>query len=227
VLSFDGSFKKKYSFFKRRGTLEYGRVKRHLAIVGNVAAPQDIFDWWEWVLFVPDAPPGNHPGRGGNIFQQQNRRFFCQVCTIDTGTDLSRAYNNTPANSGQQIMIPVLTSEASLAENPNFTDAQLLSKARSDLSDPELLFLSVDNQYILTPRNALQYYVESNAGRVVVVGNNVLRIPPGPTRMRCVGYFVLLDPFQVGSGIHTITYGGSAGPAANRIQTLVSYEVTA
>lgn len=172
-------------------------------------------------------PPGNHPGRGGNIHQQQNKPFFCQICTIETGTDLSRAYGVVPADKAKQIMIPVLTSEASTAENPGFSDNQLLSKARDDLINPQVLFLNVDNNYILTSQNATTYYVESDADNVVIVGNNVLGIPPGRTRMRCVGYFVLLDAFPEGSGPHNITYGGSAGPAANRIQTLVRYQVTA
>jgi hypothetical protein len=192
--------------------------------VGN---PQDIFEWWSWVLSIPDAPPGNHPARGGPIRQNQNKPFFCQVCTINTGTDLSRAYNVAAVDKGKQIMIPVLTSEASTAENPGFNDNQLLSKAKNDLADPQVLFLNVDDDYILTPQNAEKYYVESDADSVVVVGNNVLGIKAGPTRMRCVGYFVLLEAFPEGSGVHNITYGGSAGPAGNRIQTLVRYQVTA
>jgi hypothetical protein len=57
-------------------------------------------------------------------------------------------------------MIPVLTSEASVAENPKFDDDQLLNKASYDLQNPELLFLNVDGTYVLTPYNADQYYVE-------------------------------------------------------------------
>lgn len=200
------------------------RNELHLSVVGN---PQDIFEWWSWVLSIPNVPAGNHPARGGNIFQQQTKPFFCQVCTIETGTDLARAYNNTAANRAMQIMIPVLTSEASVAENPGFNDDQLLMRAEHDLLNPQVLFLNVDDEYILTPENAATYYVQSQADRVVVVGNNVLGISAGPTRMRCVGYFVLLDAFPEGSGVHSITYGGSAGPSGNRIQTLVRYQVTA
>ncbi|MGB7665180.1 MAG: hypothetical protein WBL67_20790 [Nitrososphaeraceae archaeon] len=157
----------------------------------------------------------------------QNKSFFCQICTIETGTDLARAYDVKPADKAKQIMIPVLTSEASRAENPGFDDNQLLFKAEHDLINPQVLFLNVDNEYILTPQNADKYYVESNAGDMVVVNNNILEIPPGPTRMRCIGYFVLLDAFPDGSGVHSITYGGSAGPAGNRIHCLVRYQVTA
>jgi hypothetical protein len=172
-------------------------------------------------------PAGSHPGRGGNIHQQQNKRFFCHICTIESGTDLARAYNVQPGQQAKQIMIPVLTSEASVAENPGFTDDQLLLRARSDLLNPQILFLNVDSVYVLNPQNAATYYVESDADDVNVVRNNVLNIQPGQTRMRCVGYFVLLDSFPRGSGIHNITYGGSAGPAGNLIQTLVHYQVNA
>lgn len=179
------------------------------------------------MLSIPNVPAGNHPARGGNIFQQQTRPFFCQICTIETGTDLARAYNNTAANRAKQIMIPVLTSEASVAENPGFNDDQLLFRAEHDLLNPQILFLNVDNEYILTPQNAAEYYVQSDADNVNPVGNNILGLPLGRTRMRCVGYFVLLDAFPVGSGVHSISYGGSAGPIGNRIQTLVRYQVTA
>lgn len=197
-----------------------------MGIAGIQATPGMAFEWWSWVLSIPDAPPGNHPARGGNIHQNQNKPFFCQICTIDSGTALARAYDVHPQNAAQQILIPVLTAEASTAENPGFTDDQLLYRATHDLISADILFLNIDDQYILTPENASQYYVESAANNIVVVGNNVLGISPGPTKMRCVGYFVLIDPFPAGSGTHSITFGGSAGPSGNRIQTLVHYEVT-
>jgi hypothetical protein len=132
------------------------RNELHLSVVGD---PRSIFEWWSWVLSIPDVPRGNHPGRGGNIFQQQTRPFFCQICTIETGTALARAYNNTAANRAKQIMIPVLTSEATVTENPDFTDDQLLHRAEHDLINPQVLFLNVDNEYILKPRLLVQIYI--------------------------------------------------------------------
>ena len=111
-----------------------------------------------------------------------------------------------------------------MAENPNFDDEQLLSKASYDLQNPELLFLNVDGTYILTPQNAHEYYVESTADYVTPVKNNILGLPDKKTRIRCLGYFVLLDP--LGAGRHDLTFGGSAGPPNDKINTLVSYEVT-
>lgn len=185
-------------------------------------SPQDIFEWWEWALAIPDVPSSPHPGKGGDIHKNQTKRFFCHVCTFGTGSDPKRKYK--VRDETKQLMIPVLTSEASLAENPRFDDNQLLNKASYDLQNPELLFLNVDGSYVLTPHNADQYYVESPADDVTPVKDNILGLPATKTRMRCLGYFVLLD--SLGEGRHDLTFGGSAGPPNNKINTLVSYEVT-
>jgi len=194
-----------------------------MSIVGTKPSPTEIFQWWEWALSIPDRPPSSHPGKGGDIFQNQPNNFFCHVCTFGTGTDLDRRYTVRPQDLQKQIMVPVLTSEASTAENRGFNDQQLLNKAKDDLQNPQVLFLNVDNGFILTPQNAQQYYVESDAGPVTPVKDNILRLPNTETRMRCIGYFVLLNKLEPGR--HDITFGGSAGPLGNRIETLIRYEV--
>lgn len=144
------------------------------------------------------------------------------MCTFNTGTDLDRKYK--AKDEKKPLMIPVLTSEASQAENPGFNDQQLLNKASNDLQNPQMLFLDVDGTHVLTAQNAQQFYVESAADSVTPVQGNILGLPASPTRMRCLGYFVLLDPLT--KGVHDLTFGGSAGPSNNRINTKVSYKVT-
>lgn len=193
-----------------------------MSVVPSKPTPQQIFQWWNWALSIPDRPSSPHPGKGGNIDQNQPVDFFCHVCTFGTGRDLNRKYN-VGNNAKKPILVPVLTSEASKAENPGLDDAQLLNKAKNDLQNPRILFLAVDDAYVLTPQNAQQFYVESDAGDVTPVAENVLGLPNERTRMRCIGYFVLLSNF--GPGKHDITFGGSAGPANDRIETLIRYEV--
>ena len=194
-----------------------------MSIDASTPRPEQIFRWWEWALSISDRPSSRHPGKGGDIDQNQPDSFFCHVCTFGTGTDLNRRYTVKPKDDNKKIMIPVLTSEASTAENPGFSDEQLLEKARNDLRDPQVLFLNVDNAYILTPENAREYYVESDAGDVTPVVDNILGLPNTTTRMRCIGYFVLIGPLL--SGLHDVTFGGSAGPRGDRIETLIRYEV--
>jgi hypothetical protein len=121
-------------------------------------------------------------------------------------------------------MVPVLTSEASTAENPGFNDQQLLNRARDDLQNPQALIVNIDGTDILTPQNAQQYYVESDAGPVTPVADNFLGLANQQTRMRCIGYFVLLSGLS--SGSHDLKFGGSAGPPNDRIETLVRYDIT-
>ena len=195
-----------------------------MSVVGTQANPKDITGWWEWALSIPDQPSTPHVARGGNIFQNQNKPFFCLVCTFGTGRDLARQYTVRSQDLQKRIIVPVLTSEASTAENPGYDDQQLLTKAREDLKDPQVLFLNIDGTYILTPQNAAQYYVESNASPLTPVRDNILRLTASNIRMACIGYFVFLDPLT--SGHHDITFGGSAGPTNDRIDTLVHYDIT-
>ena len=81
----------------------------------------------------------------------------------------------------------------------------------------------MNNQDILTQQNSHQYYVESAAGPVTPVADNILRLPSNEMSMRCVGFFVLLNNF--GRGRHIIKFGGNGGPPGNRIETLIQYEV--
>jgi hypothetical protein len=192
-----------------------------MSIVPSRPSPADIFEWWDWALSIPDIPSSHHPGKGGSIHKKQTKRFLCHACTFNTGADPKRNYT---VKRGKPLMIPVLTAEASQAENRGFDDQQLLNKARDDLQNPESLILNVDGTYVLTQQNAQQFYVESPAGDVTPTKNNILRLPAAQTRMRCIGYFVLLDP--LGRGTHDITFGGSAGPSSDRINTLVSYRAT-
>ena len=193
-----------------------------MSVVASPAGPEAIFNWWKWALEIPDRPGSAHPGKGGDIDQNQPDNFFCHVCTFGTGTDLNRKYTVKPKDFEKPILVPVLTAEASTAENPGFNDSQLLNKARDDLQNPQNLLLNVDSQVILTQQNAQNFYVESQAGPVTPVADNVLGLPNTETRMRCVGFFVLLSNF--GKGRHNIRFGGSAGLPGNRIETLIQYE---
>jgi hypothetical protein len=190
----------------------------------SVPSPKDIFKWWEWALSIQDLASAPHPGNGGDADQNQPASFFCYVCTFGTGSDLKRIHKVKEKDIQKRIMIPVLTSEASKAENPSFDDEQLLNKAREDLLNPEGLFLNVDGVPILTPKNANHFYVESAAGSVTPAMNNILGLPNIETRMRCIGYFVLLNAFE--SGLHEVSFGGSAGPVGDRYETNIRYQVS-
>jgi hypothetical protein len=193
-----------------------------MSTVAHRPKPKEIFEWWKWALSISDTPGSPHPGKGGNIDTKQPVGFFCYACTFGSGTDPKRSYH--VKDPKKKLMIPVLTTEATLLENPGFNDQQLLNKASYDLQNPQDLFLNVDGEYILTLQNALKYYVESAADSVTLAPNNILGLPAKQTRMRCVGYFALLDPLS--RGVHEITFGGSAGPPNDKINTLVNYEIT-
>ena len=77
-----------------------------MSVVGSPVSPEQIFNWWKWALSIPDRPGSTHPGKGGDIDQNQPDSFFCHVCTFGTGTDLTRRYTVKPKDFEKPILVP-------------------------------------------------------------------------------------------------------------------------
>jgi len=152
--------------------------------------------WWQAVLAIP-IEAGSHPLIDGGAFGGNNRTVFLSAPVAPAGT---QATLRVTIPSGTHLVVPMITVECSVAEDPPFhgdDEAELRACANGLLDLVSAPYAEIDGRPVSDPG---AYRVESPLFRWgPLPAGNPLGLPPG-TQSDAVGagYQLLLPPFSVG-----------------------------
>lgn len=168
--------------------------------------------WWQWVVSIPAATNPLLDSTGAHCAVGQHGRVWFLA-----GSGGGAVTRQCTIPVGKGILIPVINAECSRAEGNGSTFAQLSACVTPliDGVDLRTLQASVDGAPVrnLTAfrfESALFTFVVPGGGTDVLTvldGNPSPPIIPGPSPSVSDGYWIMLEPLEVGS--HTIQFHGS------------------
>jgi hypothetical protein len=183
---------------------------------------------WIRLLSQPrqDNPAVDMTGRNCPIGQQSEGLWFLQ--STDGGS-ANRACTIPPK---RDILCNILSCELSDAElaGEDLTNAQLEEKTRPAIDnnvDRNTLHFILDGKPLIKGKAWEDYKVPTTSTDVVLPGNNLFQVQPGPTRFAAYGFYVKLTGLTPGP--HTLYFGGtvrSKGGGPPIFDTAVNYNLT-
>ncbi|MFL6486982.1 MAG: hypothetical protein ACJ71D_09780 [Nitrososphaera sp.] len=156
--------------------------------------------WWTWLLSIPldESPAADSTGQLCAKNQAGPVWFLA-------GTFQGLAERTCEIPQGKAILVPVFNVECSFAEFPNLkTDSELSECSKESLDKVTFVQASVDGVEIPNMQNNR---TESPAFNVNLEANNIFGAPMGPTRAASDGFWVFLQPLQLGK--HEIKFKGA------------------
>jgi hypothetical protein len=157
--------------------------------------------WWRWVFSIPiDKNPLVDKVGGDCAESQRGPVWFLAGTTGETHSAIRRC--SIP--SGKSILFPIIVSLFSFAEVRSIkTDEELISCTAKDMDEYSLLEASIDGQRL---KNLDQYRVRFGPFDINIVSNNIWNVHPGFTRAVSDGFWIFLEPMNV--GYHKINFHG-------------------
>ena len=107
---------------------------------------------------------------------------------------------------GLALFIPLITVEASAAENPGATITDLHEIAKDDQDSVNSLYLKINDKEFKY-EDLLKYRTHTKDFQVTFPENAFFGAPPGPTTVVADGYHVITEPLAAGN--YTIQFKGS------------------
>jgi hypothetical protein len=162
--------------------------------------PEWTSKWWAWVLSIPQDKNPTNDGTGKNCGEGQSGEVWFLA-----GTSGGSAVRECTIPYGKAIFFPILNSECSYSEFPEYTtEAELRSCSKSLFDLINNLQLTVNG---IRVQNLEKYRVESPLFNVTFPTSNIYGVTPGPSQAVSDGFWIMLKPLPVGR--HQISFGGA------------------
>jgi hypothetical protein len=153
--------------------------------------------WWIWAQTEPIQNNPIHDPTGEKCAVSQNDPYVWFLA----GTTGGRVERVCTIPATKAILIPLLNTECSTAEDPSLTTEEALRDcARNNAPGRGQVVLraSVDGQEI---SDLEKYWAESSLFSVDLPENNIWGVKAGPTQEVAAGYYVMLKPLSPGTHI--------------------------
>jgi hypothetical protein len=153
--------------------------------------------WWEWAQMEPIENNPIHDPTGEKCAVNQNDPNVWFLA----GTVGGRVERVCTIPASKAILIPLLNTECSTAEDPSLTTEEALREcARNNAPDRARVILraSVDGQEI---PDLESYWAESSLYGYILPVGNIWGAPPGPTQQVAAGYYIMLAPLPPGTHV--------------------------
>lgn len=157
--------------------------------------------WWRWVFSIPIEKNPLVDQVGVNCAESQTGPVWFLA---GTSGETHSAIRRCSIPSGKSILFPIIASLFSFAEVPSIkTDEDLISCTAKDMDEYSLLEASIDGQRL---KNLDQYRVQFGPFDINIASNNIWNVHPGFTRAVSDGFWIFLEPMNV--GYHKINFHG-------------------
>jgi hypothetical protein len=153
--------------------------------------------WWEWAQMEPIQNNPIHDPTGEKCGMNQVDRNVWFLA----GTTGGRVERDCTIPATKAILIPLLNTECSTAEDPSLTTEEALRDcARNNAPGRAQVVLraSVDGQEI---PDLERYWTESSLYNYTLPENNIWGVEAGPTQQVAAGYYIMLKPLPPGTHI--------------------------
>ncbi|HEY7078582.1 MAG TPA: hypothetical protein VH500_02705 [Nitrososphaeraceae archaeon] len=181
---------------------------------------QWVGKWWQWALSLPNPVNPMADKSGANCAESQQGPVWFLAGTV--GGAANRACS---VPFGKAILLNILSTECSKAENPKDSPADLLQCAKEqDDGGVVRISASVDGTDI---KNLKMYRFQSPVFPVTFPVNDVFGVSsdkPVPTISVADGWYVMLKPLSPGA--HVIHLFGQNLPPPNSANQPYTTEVT-
>jgi hypothetical protein len=154
-------------------------------------------EWWRWAQMEPIENNPIHDPTGEKCGVNQDNAYVWFLA----GTTGGRVERECTIPATKAILIPLLNTECSEAENPSLTTEEALRDcARNNAPGRAQIVLraSVDGQEI---PDLETYWAESSLYNYTLPENNIWGVQAGPTQQVAAGYYVMLRPLAPGTHI--------------------------
>jgi hypothetical protein len=177
--------------------------------------------WWQWILSIPQKHSPAKDNDGKDCAQKQSGPVWFLAGTFDSKPAAERT---CAIPAGKAVFFPIITTEKSYVEFPEFkSEAELRSRAEDAIDRVKNVWARVDGTPI---ENLHQYRVKSHLFSITYVENNVIGLPPRNSEAVAEGYYIMLYPLSTGK--HDIHFGGAAFCIRDELQfqTCANYCLT-
>jgi hypothetical protein len=154
-------------------------------------------EWWKWAQLESIQNNPIHDPTGEKCAENQDNPNAWFLA----GTTGGRVERECTIPATKAILIPLLNTECSTAENPSLTTEEALRDcARNNAPGRAQVVLraSVDGQEI---PDLEKYWSESSLYNYTLPENNIWGVEAGPTQQVAAGYHIMLKPLTPGTHI--------------------------
>jgi hypothetical protein len=153
--------------------------------------------WWQWILGTPESKSPLGDPTGKYCAEGQDGPVW-YLAGFNGKTERSC---NVP--SGKAIFVPIINTECSYAEYPEFKSTEMLLNCAIEEMKDTKVEVTLDG----TPLTNLENYrAQAPSFNVTFPSNAIFGAPAGPTVAAADGYYLMLEPLP--SGTHKLNIKG-------------------